>query len=102
MSLAVILDMDGLLLDTEPISLRAWREAALECGYELDDDTCDRMIGLSQLANREMLLGHFGEMFPIDALVDLAQERYRKALDDEGVPHKPGLLDFIRFLDEHD
>jgi HAD superfamily hydrolase (TIGR01509 family) len=62
MALAVILDMDGLLLDTEPISLRVWRQAALECGYELDDDTCDRMIGLGQSANREMLLGRFGDI----------------------------------------
>jgi beta-phosphoglucomutase-like phosphatase (HAD superfamily) len=56
LALAIILDMDGLMLETEPISLRVWRQAAQELGYLLDDEMCDRMIGLSQSANREMLL----------------------------------------------
>jgi HAD superfamily hydrolase (TIGR01509 family) len=101
MALAVILDMDGLLLDTEPISLRVWTQAARDLGYDLDEDTCDRMIGLNQSANRDMLVRRFGSGCPVDELVELAQARYREALE-EGVPHKPGLLDFIRFLNERE
>jgi HAD superfamily hydrolase (TIGR01509 family) len=100
MPLAVILDMDGLLLDTEPISLRVWKQAASELGYDLTDAVCERMIGMSQAANRAMLLEHFGSGLPADALVDRAQAHYRRALDEGGVPHKPGLTAFIRFLDE--
>jgi beta-phosphoglucomutase-like phosphatase (HAD superfamily) len=37
MALAVILDMDGLMLDTEPIALRAWKQASCDLGHELDD-----------------------------------------------------------------
>jgi len=99
-TLAVILDMDGLMLDTEPISLRVWRDAARHLGYVLDDETCERMIGISQTANREMLLHRLGADCPIDELVRIAQARYREVLDLEGVPVKPGLLDFIQFLDE--
>ena len=99
MALAVILDMDGLLLDTEPISLRVWKQATRDLGYELDEDTCDRMVGLNQSANRDMLAQRFGGGFPVDELIALAQVRYREALE-EGVPHKLGLLDFIRFINE--
>ena len=97
MPLAVILDMDGVMLDTEPISLRVWKEAAGELGYDLDDATCERMIGVSQAGNRAMLLEHFGSDCPVDDLARLAQERYRVALA-AGVPRKPDLLAFIEFL----
>jgi HAD superfamily hydrolase (TIGR01509 family) len=101
MALAVILDMDGLLLDTEPISLRVWKKAAQDLGYELDDEVCERMVGVGQAGSRAMLLGHFGNEFPVNELIELAQASYRKVLHADGVPHKPGLLDFVRFLDEH-
>jgi HAD superfamily hydrolase (TIGR01509 family) len=100
MPLAVILDMDGLLLDTEPISLAAWRQAAEQLGYRLTEEVSDRMIGVSQAGNRAMLLEHFGEGLPVDALRDLAETEYRRVLDEGGVPHKPGLVTFLRFLDE--
>lgn len=98
--LALILDMDGLMLDTERISLRVWKQAAQDLGHELDEETCERMIGISQAGNREMLRGRLGSEFPVDDLIRLAQARYREVLDADGVPLKPGLLDFIQFLDE--
>src|SRR5262245_25643693 len=101
MPFAVIMDMDGLLLDTEPLARRVWKQAARELGHELDEETCDRMVGLNQAANRQMLLGRLGASFPVEDLIVLAQARYREALE-EGVPHKAGLLDFIRFLDERE
>jgi beta-phosphoglucomutase-like phosphatase (HAD superfamily) len=45
MPIAIILDMDGLMLDTEPISLRVWKDAAVELGYVLTEDVCDAMVG---------------------------------------------------------
>ena len=100
MALAVILDMDGLMLDTEPISLRAWRQVSRELGHELNDGICDRMIGLNLVASKELLIRHFGDSFPADELGRLATARYQEYLEAGGVPHKPGLVEFIRFLDE--
>jgi HAD superfamily hydrolase (TIGR01509 family) len=98
--LAIILDMDGLMLDTETVSFRAWQQAAGDLGYLLDDALYGMMIGLSQQANSEMLRRHFGDDCPVDDLVRSADARYRALLDADGVPQKPGLLDFIRFLDD--
>jgi HAD superfamily hydrolase (TIGR01509 family) len=99
-ALAVIFDMDGLMLDTEPISLRVWTQAAHDLGYTLDEETSERMIGLNHAASREMLLQCFGSACPVDELFKSAQARYREALDLEGVPLKQGLLELIQFLDE--
>jgi HAD superfamily hydrolase (TIGR01509 family) len=96
---AIILDMDGVLLDTEPISLRVWRDAAQALGYTLDDETCSLMVGRSQASNREMLSARLGAGCPIDTLVASAQARYRQILERDGVPHKPGLERFIAWLD---
>ena len=42
---AVIFDMDGLMLDTEPLAARAWSDAARSCGVPFDDVVTHRMIG---------------------------------------------------------
>jgi HAD superfamily hydrolase (TIGR01509 family) len=96
----VIFDMDGLMLDTEPISLVAWQAASAELGYELDAATYDRMIGLGHAAALDVLRRHFGDACPIDTLSAAAQVKYRAALDADGVPLKPGLSALLRFLDD--
>ncbi|MDP6580014.1 MAG: HAD family phosphatase [Vicinamibacterales bacterium] len=100
MPLTVILDMDGLMLDTEPISLRVWQEAGAELGYELTDDLCARTIGLDATATGRLLSQHFGPTFPAARVASRAVELYWTRLGVDGVPHKPGLQDFIRFLDQ--
>ena len=42
---AVVFDMDGLMLDTEPIYRRAWQRAAGELGHPIDDATYLRFVG---------------------------------------------------------
>ena len=42
---AVIFDMDGLMLDTEPLAVRAWGTAAATLGLEFDLALAHSMIG---------------------------------------------------------
>jgi HAD superfamily hydrolase (TIGR01509 family) len=99
MPLAIILDMDGLMLDTEPISLRVWKEAAVALGVELGEHLWADMVGRSAAANTARLLDQFGADFPADALARSAGVRYRAYLETHGVPRKPGLAEFLSFLD---
>lgn len=99
MALALILDMDGLMLDTEPIALRAVKQASQELGFDFPDDVFERMIGLSAQSGRAVLRHHFGDTFPAETLGTLAATRYQEYLDVGGVPHKPGLEDFLQFID---
>jgi len=48
---ACLFDLDGLLLDTEPIHSRAWREAALHFALELDDERLMGLRGRRRLEN---------------------------------------------------
>ena len=42
---AVVFDMDGLMLDTEPVYKVAWQRAARDCGREIDDSLYFELIG---------------------------------------------------------
>ena len=96
---AVILDMDGLMLDTERIALTVWRQAAADLGFTLDDEVAERMVGRTSATNRLMLQMHFGDAFSYDELLTLADSRYRETLDRDGVPRKDGLIELLDFLE---
>jgi len=96
---AVILDMDGLMLDTESVSERCWKLAARETGYEIDDTLFARMIGRTMPEDHVLLREHFGVTFPAEALGRRARALFRATLEVEGVAHKPGLLELFELLD---
>jgi len=63
---ALVLDMDGLMLDTEPIYRASWQKAAAELGYEITDHAYEAFIGRrTEDAERE-LAARTGPTFPID------------------------------------
>ncbi len=96
---AVVFDMDGLLLDTEPIHRRAWQRAAAELGRELSDELYLRLVGLSDRDGYAILVDAFGSGFSVPAFA----ERWPRHCDDivaaEGVTPKPGLAALIAELD---
>ena len=98
---AVILDMDGLMLDTEPIYKRASQKAASECGYEIDDEFYVSLVGLPTSAFKEALVRSFGRDFPLTEFSALWQRRWREDVEVSGIAVKPGLLELLSFLSEN-
>lgn len=97
---AVILDMDGLMLDTESIYKQAWQSAATECGYSLDDDFYLTLVGQPNPACEAALLHRFGDNFPIDDFRSRWSALWREQVETSGIPTKPGLADLVEFLRE--
>lgn len=95
---AVIFDMDGLMLDTEPLYRAACQQVALELGYVLSDDVHSRMIGRKTADAERVVREEFGPGFPIDAF----RERYQK-LESQfkrgPLPKKRGLDELMELLD---
>jgi HAD superfamily hydrolase (TIGR01509 family) len=92
---AVLLDMDGTLLDTEKVYFDSLVAALNACGYT--DDVvalCHSMVGLPGPACEAMLRDHYGAAFPLEA-VNLAFLDHRDRMMRLGLPLKSGTLDLL-------
>jgi len=96
---AVIFDMDGVILDTERVAMRAWMSAAAEHGLELAESLYHGLIGLSGIECRRYLKSRSWQDSDIERLETTAWTNYVELLQREGVPLKQGLLELLDFLD---
>ena len=96
---AVIFDMDGLMLDTERIARRAWKQAAREWGYDIPDTIYMQVLGRTVADTRRIFTAAFGEHFPFDDIrqrrLQIAREHHRQV----GIPVKKGLLSLLDCLE---
>lgn len=96
---AVIFDMDGLMLDTEPMARRAWELAMGEWGRAIPEPVYLRVVGRSRRAVQEIFLEALGPNLPIDAITERVQILLEEAFSREGVPVKPGLAELLATLE---
>jgi HAD superfamily hydrolase (TIGR01509 family) len=99
---AVIFDMDGLMLDTEPIYKIAWQIAAIECGHPISDALYFDLIGRTRVDGENILRVAFGPDFSLE-IFRAACERCEAAAFGEGLPSmKPGLVSLLDFLESRE
>jgi len=89
---AIIFDMDGLMVDTEPLAREAWATIVRQHGQLLTDAMYRQMIGRRTVESAQLLLDTYE--LPYTA-VDLAARKselfaIRRA---QGVPPMPGLME---------
>ncbi len=96
---AVIFDMDGLMLDTEPLAARAWIEAAQALGIAFDRTINDRLVGRSFTDCRTIIAEHHGADYPVDTLMQAWHGAYDDIVRREGIAFKPGLLELLGWLE---
>ena len=100
---AVLFDMDGTMLDTEPVSAGCWKKAAKELGYMIEDRFMNTLYG-KNFASIEMALR---EEFGIDKekaweIIDGRLVHYRRYLAEHDVPKKEGLVEVLEYLKSKD
>jgi HAD superfamily hydrolase (TIGR01509 family) len=98
---AVIFDMDGLMLDTEPIYKLAWQRAADDLGFDLHDELYLTLIGRTNADGEALLRDAFGPTFAVDAFRQRWADYWYDQIATSGAPMKAGLDDVLRLLDEH-
>lgn len=87
---AIIFDMDGLMVDTEPLSRQAWQAVLAEYGYELKDDVYLKMIGRRSDASVQILKEAYSFPLTGEELIERKKARLAARLAD-GIPVMPGL-----------
>jgi HAD superfamily hydrolase (TIGR01509 family) len=95
---AVILDMDGLMLDTERPVVTAWQRAAVEMGWQLSEEVLARTIGVDEAATRRIMVETYGQDFPYDAIREDLERVYVKNVEENGIALRPGLLTLLEHL----
>jgi len=95
---AVIFDMDGLMLDTERMSIPLWTEAGNKFGYSITEEIVLRMVGISSKKTRELLFDEFGNDFPYDSVCEKFKLLVNKEIEKKGVPKKYGLIELLDHL----
>ena len=95
---ALILDFDGIIVDSEPIILRLTQEMAAREGWEVSDEEYYRdYLALDDRGIVERLYASHGQ--PIDPrrcqeLVEEKGRRYAQIIKD-GLPALPGAVEFV-------
>jgi HAD superfamily hydrolase (TIGR01509 family) len=95
----VLFDMDGLMLDTERLSARAWDEAAAALGVEFDTQLALRMIGRNFNDCSRMVRAHFAAPYPVEDLLAGWHATYDAITARDGVPLKGGVHALLDWLD---
>jgi HAD superfamily hydrolase (TIGR01509 family) len=96
---AVIFDMDGLLIDSEAIYLKAMQAAARTVGREMSLEFCHSMVGVPRAECNDMIRELYGPDFD---LVEFRSHysRHVEAFLASGVPIKPGVVELLGWLHE--
>ncbi len=94
---AAIFDMDGLLIDSERMSLSCWHDAAQELGHTIAEHIPLGMIGMHSSKTEVYLRQALGEDFPVQALRSRTHEIY--LLRSQSVMQlRPGVIELLDFL----
>ena len=96
---AVIFDMDGLLLDTEPLAVRAWTDAAAALGVDFDGALALAMVGRNWGDCVAMVRARYDARYPVDALLERWHTTYDAIVTRDGLRVKPGAVELIAWLE---
>lgn len=94
-----IFDMDGLMFDTERLSLRAWDYAGKAAGYPVNSSVILEAVGMNAQGSARFFKERLGEDFPMEMLRKLKQQYMMEEIALKGTPVKDGLYDLLSFLE---
>lgn len=95
---AVILDMDGLVLDSEATYCHAWRQAAAEAGHALDAAFFEPLFGRHADDVVRALAERLGPHFERDTFFRAAERHWFELIEAQGIPPMPGAAALLERL----
>ena len=97
---AVIFDMDGVLINTEPLHYRCWKEILKEKnGIDLDYEVYLPCIGSTRGFFMDLINENYGPVFDdVDKMNALMKEKKAQITEAEGFPEMPGIKEALKQL----
>ena len=87
---AIVFDMDGLMVDSEPLSQQAWDEYLRPYGHQLTQEIVSQIIGLRADMSTPTIKALFNLPEPVPVIIQKRAAIYRQ-IRANGVPTMPGL-----------
>ena len=97
----ILFDMDGLVLDSEKLFCRFWREAAAHFGFSMSVEQSLGMRGLSGAAGTQMLHSYFGPEADYREIRAKRIALMEAFVSENGIELKPGIRELLAFAREH-
>lgn len=97
---AILFDLDGLMVDSEPHSLASWHAVLSERGVTLTQVVIDQMFGLRQIEAARMLVDVYGLTEDPWSLAR-KKEKYQIRHLDGQIAAMPGLFDLLEESERH-
>lgn len=95
---AVIFDMDGTLLDSERIGLKAWQYVIDKYSLPFDLSLPYRSIGLNYDSMKTLFLSELGKDYPFDKYRGYAKRYFSEYEEKNGIPVKQGFDELCTYL----
>lgn len=98
---AILFDLDGLMVDSEPHSLASWNAVLATRGVSLEQAVIDRMFGQRLIDTARMLVELYGLPEQPEALAQ-EKEVYQIAHLPGQIAPMPGLVSVIDLIERHE
>lgn len=97
----IIFDMDGLMLDTEKLLVKFWRQSADEHGFNMTDEDVFGIRSMSHKLAVPHLKNIFGESFDYYKIRQRRIELMNNYIEENGIEIKKGLFKLLDYLREN-
>ncbi|WP_354622733.1 HAD family phosphatase [Psychromonas sp. MME2] len=95
---AAIFDMDGLLLDTERISMQTFSEACSALSLPMLKEVYLKVIGCNATTVQEIICSGYGSQLDYQALRSEWLRRYHGIVTKQAIPIKEGVVELMQWL----
>ncbi|MBQ8967570.1 HAD family phosphatase [Ruminococcus sp.] len=94
----IVFDMDGVIFDTERLSMRCWKKVGERHGLENVEENIRLCIGRSTKDTKRIIAEAYGDKVDLDELYAESRVVIREAFEQEGIPVKIGAPEVLRWL----
>ena len=92
------IDLDGTIIDSEPVYQRFWKEALKECGYNLDLFDTLNLRSSDKINSKSLLQIAYGDDIGLDKINNLRHEKMDRYLLNHVFPLKDNVKEGLKYL----
>ena len=98
---AVIFDMDGLMIDSERVTIEGYQHVLAKESLTMSEEKYKTLLGKPVKAVHDLFKEDYGPQYDVDQIIKDVHAYIAKRFETEGVPLKPGLVELLKYLKEN-